>query len=116
MDHILTETRMEDRLIVERINSLDLNEQSAKRQQYYWRSTRLVLRYSILRALTQESFRELSSRAADSQILLTHARKKPDSKNARKAVFWQMKKQVQVIERHGQRYLELLENRWEQTA
>jgi len=238
MDHILTETRMEDRLIVERINSLDLGDQSAKRQQYYWRSTRLALRYSILRALTQESFRELSSRVADSQIFqwfthtsfvdgvrpvskssaerfekyftveqisdlvhslnqavadkqqakallhaetelrfdrifadttcvksdihfpvdwvllrdgartlikaiilirehglkhrigspeqlmrevnklcieMTHARKKPDSKNARKAVLRQMKKQVQVIERHGQRYLELLENRWEQT-
>lgn len=238
MDRILTETRLEDRLIVERINSLDLGEQSAKRQQYYWRSTRLALRYSILRALTQQSFRELSSRVADSQIFqwfthtsfvdgvrpvskssaerfekyftlaqisdlvhslnqavadkqqakallyaeielrfdrifadtscvksdihfpvdwvllrdgartlikaiilirehglkhrigapeqlmrevnklcieMTHARKKPDSKKARKAVLRQLKEQVQVIERHGQRYLQLLENRWEQT-
>jgi len=238
MDQILTKTGLEDRFILERINSLELSDLSSKRYQYYWRSTRLALRYSILRALTQESFRDLSSHVADSQIFqwfthtssvdgirpvskssaerfekfftveqiadlvhalnlavadkrqaqtllyaetelrfdrifadttcvkadihfpidwvllrdgartlikaiilirqhglkhrigsaqklmrevnkrcieMTHARKKPDSKKVRKAIFRQLKKQVHVIERHGRRYLDLLENQWEQT-
>jgi hypothetical protein len=238
MDRILSETRLEDRLILDRINSLELSELSSKRREHYWRSTRLALRYSILRALTQESFRDLSSHVADSQIFqwfthtsfvdgirpvskssaerfekyftaaqigelvhalnlavadkqqaqallyaetelrfdrifadttcvkadihfpidwvllrdgartlikaiilirehglkhrigsaqklmrevnklcieMTHARKKPDAKKVRKAVFRKLKKQVRLIERHGQRYLDLLENQWEQT-
>ena len=238
MDRILASTGLEDRLINDRINTLGIEDMSAKRQQFHWRSTRLALRYSILRSLTQESFRDLSCRVADSQsfqwfthtsfvegikpvskssaerfekyftaeqigdlvhtlnktvadkqqaqellyaetelrfdqvfadtscvkadihfpidwlllrdgsrtlikaiilirekglkhrigspdklmrevnklcIEMTHARKKPDSKKVRKAVFRQLKEQVRVIERHGQRYLELLENRWEQT-
>jgi len=48
-------------------------------------------------------------------IEMTHARKKPDSKKVRKAVFRQLKAQVGVIERHGQRYLELLEESWKKT-
>lgn len=238
MDRLLTFTGLEDRLINERIKTLDCGNLSAKRQQYHWRSTRLALRYSILRALTQESFRDLACRVADSLIFqwfthtsfidgvrpvskssaerfekfftaeqigdfvhslnqsvsnkqqaqellyaetelqfdrifadtscakanihfpvdwvllrdgartliksiilirehglkhrigspeklmrevnklcieMTHARKKPDSKKVRKAVLRQLKEQVRVIERHGQRYLEMLENRWEQT-
>lgn len=238
MDSILSQTRLEDRLILERINSLDLPTLSETRRQYYWRSSRLALRYSILRALTQKSFRELSRHGADSQIFqwfthtcfvdgvrpvskssaerfekyftpeqigdlvhqlnlavadkqqaqallyaetelrfdrifadttcvkadihypidwvllrdaartliqgitlirehglkhrigspgklmrevnkrcieMTHARKKPDSKKVRKAVLRQLKKQVRVIEAHGRRYLDVLENQWEQT-
>jgi hypothetical protein len=238
MDHILAATGLEDRLIKERISKLGYKKSSPKRQQFLWRSTRLALRYSILRALTQETFRVLSRQVADSLIFqwftytsfvdgvrpvskssaerfekyftaeqiaelvhllnksvadkqqaqellyaetelrfdrifadtscaqanihfpvdwlllrdaartlvkaiilirehglkhrigppeqlmrevnklcieMTHARKKPDSKKVRKAVFRQLKAQVRVIERHGQRYLELLENGWEQT-
>jgi hypothetical protein len=48
-------------------------------------------------------------------IEITHTRKKPDSKKVRKAVFRQLKAQVGVIERHGQRYLELLEESWKKT-
>ena len=238
MDHILAATGLEDRLINERISKLGGVNASAKRQQFHWRSTRLALRYSILRALTQEPFRVLARQVADSLIFqwftytsfvdgvrpvskssaerfekyftpeqigtlvhslnravadkqqveallhsatelrfdriyadtscvkadihfpvdwvllrdaartlvksiilireqglrhrigspeqlmrdvnkrcieMTHARKKPDSRKVRKAVFRQLKAQVRVIERHGRRYLELLENGWEQT-
>jgi hypothetical protein len=238
MDHMLAATGLEDRLINERISKLGHKKSSAKRQQFLWRSTRLALRYSILRALTQEAFRVLSRQVADSLIFqwftytsfvegirpvskssaerfekyftpeqigelvhllnkavadkqqakellytetelrfdrifadtscakanihfpvdwvllrdaartlvksvilirehglkhrigrpeqlmrevnklcieMTHARKKPNSKKVRKAVFRQLKAQARVIERHGQRYLELLEARWEET-
>ncbi len=238
MDRILLFTGLEDRLINERLRELGVEKLSPARQQFHWRTTRLALRYSILRALTQEPFRVLSRQVADSLIFqwftytssvdgvrpvskstaerfekyftpnqigdlvhslnlsvadkqqaksllyaetelrfdhifadtscakvnihfpvdwvllrdasrtlvksiilirdqglkhrigspeklmrevnklcieMTHARKKPDSKKVRKAVFRLLKAQVKVIQRHGQRYLELLENGWEQT-
>jgi len=238
MDRILTDSGIEDRIIRERTSALGCEKLSAKRQQFHWRSTRLALRYSILRALTQEPFRVLSRQVADSQIFqwfthtsfvdgvrpvskssaerfekyftpeqigdlvhtlnrvvagkqqaeallytetelrfdhifadtscakadihfpvdwvllrdgvrtliksivlirkqglrhrigapgklmrevnklcieMTHARKKPDSKKVRKAVFRKLKAQARVVERHGRRYLEMLENRWEET-
>ena len=238
MDSILVYSGLENRFISERLSALDRADLSAARQQFQWRTSRLALRYSILHALTQQSFRTLSRQVADSQIFqwftytsfvdgirpvskstaerfekfftpeqigavvhalnqsvadkekaaallhaetelrfdrifadtscvkadihfpvdwvllrdgartliksiilirehglkhrigspeklmrevnklcieMTHARKKPDSNKVRKAVFRQLKEQVRVIERHGQRYLEMLENRWEQT-
>ena len=238
MDHILTFTGLEDRLIHERLREFGLEKLTPARQQTHWRTTRLALRYSILRALTQEPFRVLSRQVADSLIFqwftytsfvdgvrpvskssaerfekfftpeqisnfihsinlavtnkeqaqsllyaetelrfdrifadtscakvnihfpvdwvllrdasrtlvksiilirdqglkhrigsperlmrevnklcieMTHARKKPDSKKVRKAVFRLMKAQVKVIQQHGQRYLELLENGWNKT-
>jgi hypothetical protein len=238
MDRILTVSGIEDRFIRERMSALGHGGFSAKRRQSHWRTTRLALRYSILRALTQETFRVLSRQVADSHIFqwfthtsfvdgvrpvskssaerfekfftpeqigdlvhslnqaaadkqqaeallyaeaelrfdcifadtscvkadihfpidwvllrdaartltkaialireqglkhrigapeklmreinkrcieMTHARKKPDSKKVRKAVFRKLKAQVRIIERHGRRYRELLENRWEET-
>ena len=238
MDRILVNSGIEDRIIRERGRALGCENLSAKRQQFHWRSTRLALRYSILRALTQVPFRVLSRQVADSQIFqwfthtsfvdgvrpvskssaerfekyfspeqigdlvhrlnqavasrqqaeellcaeaellfdrifadtscakadihfpvdwvllrdgartvikaiilirkqglrhrigepgklmrevnklcieMTHARKKPDSKKVRKAVLRKLKAQARVIERHGRRYLEMLENRWRET-
>ncbi len=238
MDRILVESGLEVRLIADRMKTLGCEKLSAKRQQYHWRSTRLALRYSLLRAITQDSFRDLATRVADSAIFqwfthtsfidgvrpvskssadrfekyftdeqirdlvhelnrsvadkqlaqellhsevelkfnrifadtscvkadihfpvdwvllrdgartlvkaiilireqglkhrigspetlmremnklcieMTHARKKPEAKKTRKAVLRRMKTLAGVIERHGQRYLDLLENCWEKT-
>jgi hypothetical protein len=48
-------------------------------------------------------------------IQMTHTRRKPDSKKARKRVLRLMKKQIKLVRGHGQTYRQLLAEQWEET-
>jgi DnaJ-domain-containing protein 1 len=67
MERILTVTGLESGMICKKVAALgaDLSE---KQKQRHWRTCRMALRYSILLALTGESFRDLSRRVADSVL------------------------------------------------
>jgi len=67
MDRILTATGIEQRFIMKRIHAMD-GPLSQKRLQWHYRTLRLALRYSILLGITDESYRDLSRRVADSQL------------------------------------------------
>ena len=67
MDRILTITGIEQRFIMKRIHAMD-GPLSQKRLQWHYRTLRLALRYSILLGITDESYRDLSRRVADSQL------------------------------------------------
>jgi len=49
-------------------------------------------------------------------IMMTHTRRKADSKKQRKIIFRKMKKLSRCIARHGKRYRQLLSNEWEKTG
>lgn len=49
-------------------------------------------------------------------ISMTHARRTRDSKKQRKAILREMKKLSQCIAKHGQRYRQLLNDKWEKTT
>lgn len=67
MDHILTATGIEHRILSQKIEELG-NRVSEKRRQTLYRRYRQGLRYSLLLGITDHSYRELSLRAADSQL------------------------------------------------
>lgn len=67
MERILTVTGLESGLICKKIAMLG-RDLSDRRKQRHWRTYRLAFRYSILVALTGESFRDLSRRVADSVL------------------------------------------------
>jgi len=67
MERILTETGLEDGVIRKKIATLG-SALSEKQEQRHWRTCRMALRYSILLALTGDSFRVLSRRVADSVL------------------------------------------------
>jgi len=67
MDRMLTATGIEQRFIMKRIHAMD-GPLSQKRLQWHYRTLRLALRYSILLGITDESYRDLSRRVADSQL------------------------------------------------
>jgi len=67
MDHILTATGMEHRIITQKIRESN-DPLSIKRQQSLYRRYRQALRYCILIGITGFSFRLLSVRVADSQL------------------------------------------------
>ncbi len=46
---------------------------------------------------------------------MTHARRKPAARKARKQIFRRMKKLVKTIEGHGRNYVEVLKARWQET-
>ncbi len=48
-------------------------------------------------------------------IEMTHTRRRPDSKKARKQVLRSMKKLMKKIDRHARKHRDLLENEWERT-
>jgi IS5 family transposase len=48
-------------------------------------------------------------------IEMTHTRKRPDAKKARKAIFRKMKSLAKTIEAHAENYHELLTDRWQET-
>jgi len=48
-------------------------------------------------------------------IKMTHTRKRPDAKKAKKAILRQMKMLMSTIELHAQNYHELLSSRWQET-
>lgn len=48
-------------------------------------------------------------------IEMTHTRKRPDAKKARKAIFRKMKVLTKTIESHAHNYHELLASRWQET-
>ena len=74
MDHILTKTGIEQRLISETIADQGICRSPAQVQNQY-RRYRMGFRYCILLAITGYSYRELSIRAADSQLFcwFTHS-------------------------------------------
>jgi hypothetical protein len=49
-------------------------------------------------------------------ITMTHVRRKADSKKQRKKIFRAMKKLSQCIAKHGYRYRDLLNKKWEETS
>lgn len=65
MDRILTTTGIEHRMIVKHIES---SKVPPVRSQQKYKTVRLALRHSILLAITNLSYRELSHRVADSSI------------------------------------------------
>ena len=67
MDHILTESGIEQRIITQKIRDAEENL-SEKREQNVYRRYHQGLRYSILLGITGYSYRKLSIRAADSQL------------------------------------------------
>ena len=67
MDHILTLTGIEQRIITRKITEAEENLSERRQQQVYLRY-RQGLRYSILLGITGYSYRKLSIRAADSQL------------------------------------------------
>lgn len=67
MDHILTATGIEQRIITQKITEAEENL-SEKRQQNVYRRYHQGLRYCILLGITGYSYRKLSIRAADSQL------------------------------------------------
>ena len=67
MDRILTVTGIEDRWITRRIEAGE-ELLSPKRKQRHYQTCRLALRYGLLQGITDESFRKLSLRVADSQL------------------------------------------------
>ena len=67
MDHLLTASGIEHRFVMRRINALETSA-SQKRGQRLYKTFRMALRYSILLAITGESYRELSHRVADSHL------------------------------------------------
>jgi hypothetical protein len=67
MDHILTASGIEHRFIMRRINELD-ESVIQSRSEWFYKTFRLALRYSILLAITGESYRALSRRVADSHL------------------------------------------------
>lgn len=67
MDHILTATGIEHRVLTQKI--IELNPRlSIKRQQNLYRRFRQALRYCILLGITGLSYRKLSLRVADSHL------------------------------------------------
>ena len=64
IDHILTATDLEHRIIARTIGSSN----PSKPQQKHYKTLQRALRYSILLGITGSSYRELSQRVADSQI------------------------------------------------
>ena len=48
-------------------------------------------------------------------IKMTHSRRRKDGRKYRKAVFREIKKLSKLVQRHGERYRELLETRWQET-
>jgi hypothetical protein len=67
MDHILTVSGIEQRIISQKTTESE-EKISEKRQQNVYRRYRQGLRYSILLGITGYSYRNLSIRAADSQL------------------------------------------------
>lgn len=67
MDHILTASGIETRLIFNRIESMEKSRGSKQAGRLY-QTLRTALRYSILLAITGESHRKLAHRVADSQL------------------------------------------------
>ena len=67
MDRILTTTGIEQRMLVQHFNS-PTHSNSEEYSQRQYKSLRLALRYAILLAMTDLSYRELLHRAADSEI------------------------------------------------
>ena len=67
MDHILEVTRIEHRFIWRCIDAMT-PPLSPHRIQRHYHTLRLALRYSILLAITGDSYRVLSRRVADSQL------------------------------------------------
>ena len=68
MDHILTESGIEYRLIHKKILEEDATF-SIQRQHFLFQKYRRDLRYGILLGVTAESYRNLALRVADSQLL-----------------------------------------------
>lgn len=66
MDHILTASGLEQIFIENRIAVMGTMNSAAKNRHY--KTMRMALRYSILLGVTGFSYRELSSRTADSQL------------------------------------------------
>ncbi|MGP8322295.1 MAG: transposase [Methanosarcinaceae archaeon] len=67
MDHILTATGIEHRVLTQKI--IEMNPHlSIKRQQLLYRRFRQALRYCILLGITELSYRKLSLRVADSHL------------------------------------------------
>jgi hypothetical protein len=67
MDHILTATGIEHRIITQKMTEAEENL-SVQRQQQVYARYRQGLRYSVLLTITGFSYRELSIRAADSHL------------------------------------------------
>ncbi len=67
MDHILTASGIEQRIIAQKVADTEENL-SEKREQYLYRRYRQGLRYSILLGITGYSYRKLSIRASDSHL------------------------------------------------
>lgn len=67
MDHILTTSGIEHRFIMRRIGTMESPVSQSRKPRLY-KTLRMALRYSILLAITGESYRELSYRVADSQL------------------------------------------------
>jgi hypothetical protein len=67
MDHILTATGIEHRVITQKIITMNKNLSVKRQQNLYWR-LRQALRYCILLGITEHSYRDLSLRVADSHL------------------------------------------------
>ncbi len=87
MDRILVKSGIEYRFISKHLEKLGLKPNTGK-YQFHCRTSRMALRYSILLALTNESYRELSRHVADSILFqwFTHTaalgKVKPVSKSS----------------------------------
>jgi AraC-like DNA-binding protein len=68
MDRILVKSGIEHRFISKHIEKLGLKPNTGK-YQFHCRASRMALRYCILLALTNESYRELSRHVADRVIV-----------------------------------------------
>ena len=74
IDHFLTATGIEHRMLIQHLNS-STESCPAKHRQKSYKTLRHALRYSILLALTGLSYRALSHRVADSALFqwFTHS-------------------------------------------
>ena len=77
------------------------------------KATRLIRKRGL--KVRMEEPEEFLKRMNQLCIKMTHARRKKDSKRARKAVLREMKKLSKIIAAHAGRHRELLDQRWRET-